>query len=97
MIKKAERHSVSEIEAIDIEHWLHVYEQMAKIRVFEEKVNELYQSAKMPGLAHLYSGQEGVAVGVCEALRRDDYITSTHRGHGHCLAKGASIDRMFAE
>ncbi len=51
----------------------------------------------MPGLAHLYSGEEAVAVGVCAALRRDDYITSTHRGHGHCLAKGASIDRMFAE
>ncbi len=81
----------------DIEHWLHVYEQMAKIRAFEEKVNELYQGAKMPGLAHLYSGQEAVAVGVCEALRQDDYITSTHRGHGHCLAKGASVDRMFAE
>jgi pyruvate dehydrogenase E1 component alpha subunit len=81
----------------DTEHWLHVYEQMAKIRTFEEKVNELYQRALMPGLAHLYSGQEAVAVGVCEALRRDDYITSTHRGHGHCLAKGASIERMFAE
>jgi TPP-dependent pyruvate/acetoin dehydrogenase alpha subunit len=51
----------------------------------------------MPGLAHLYIGQEAVAVGVCEALRRDDFITSTHRGHGHCLAKGASVDRMFAE
>src|SRR5260370_32921773 len=51
----------------------------------------------MVGLAHLYAGEEDVAVGVCEALRRDDYITSTHRGHGHCLAKGASIDRMFAE
>src|SRR5262249_10248664 len=70
---------------------------MLKIRVFEEHVNELYTSARMPGLAHLYSGEEAVAVGVCEALRRDDYITSTHRGHGHCLAKGASIDRMFAE
>lgn len=97
MTKKAEKNSKSEIEANDIEHWLHMYEQMAKIRAFEEKVNELYQSAKMPGLAHLYSGQEAVAVGACEALRRDDYITSTHRGHGHCLAKGASIDRMFAE
>jgi pyruvate dehydrogenase E1 component alpha subunit len=51
----------------------------------------------MPGLAHLYIGEEAVAVGVCEALRRDDYITSTHRGHGHCLAKGALVDRMFAE
>jgi pyruvate dehydrogenase E1 component alpha subunit len=51
----------------------------------------------MPGLAHLYVGEEAVAVGVCEALRRDDFITSTHRGHGHCLAKGASVNRMFAE
>ena len=77
--------------------WLHMYEQMLKIRVFEEHVNVLYLSAKMPGLAHLYTGEEAVAVGVCEALHRDDFITSTHRGHGHCLAKGASIDRMFAE
>jgi TPP-dependent pyruvate/acetoin dehydrogenase alpha subunit len=77
--------------------WLHMYEQMLKIRVFEEHVNELYTSARMPGLAHLYIGEEAVAVGVCAALRRDDYITSTHRGHGHCLAKGASVDRMFAE
>jgi TPP-dependent pyruvate/acetoin dehydrogenase alpha subunit len=81
----------------DVEHWLHAYEQMAKIREFEEKVNELYMKALMPGLAHLYSGQEAVAVGVCEALNLDDYITSTHRGHGHCLAKGAAVDRMFAE
>ena len=51
----------------------------------------------MPGLAHLYIGEEAIAVGVCEALRRDDYITSTHRGHGHCLAKGATPDLMFAE
>lgn len=83
--------------AVDVEHWLHVYERMAKIREFEEKANELYQKAIMPGLTHLYSGQEAVAVGVCEALRREDYITSTHRGHGHCLAKGASVDLMFAE
>ncbi len=53
--------------------------------------------AKMPGLAHLYIGEEAVAVGVCSALRRDDYITSTHRGHGHCLAKGADVALMFAE
>src|SRR5688500_11295619 len=79
------------------DHWLHFYRQMLKIRLFEEQVNQLYLGAKMPGLAHLYIGQEAVAVGVCEALRRDDYITSTHRGHGHCLAKGASADKMFAE
>jgi pyruvate dehydrogenase E1 component alpha subunit len=51
----------------------------------------------MPGLAHLYIGEEAIAVGVCEALNKEDYITSTHRGHGHCLAKGASIDKMFCE
>jgi pyruvate dehydrogenase E1 component alpha subunit len=70
---------------------------MARIRAFEEKVIELYTGALMPGLAHLYIGQEAIAVGVCEALKIEDYITSTHRGHGHCLAKGASVDRMFAE
>src|SRR5437867_5616947 len=79
------------------ERWIHFYRQMMKIRLFEEQVNQLYMSAKMPGLAHLYIGQEAVAVGVCETLRQDDYITSTHRGHGHCLAKSASLDRMFAE
>jgi len=82
---------------LDAKRLLHFYRQMLKIRLFEEQVNQLYLSARMPGLAHLYIGQEAVAVGVCEALRRDDYITSTHRGHGHCLAKGASADRMFAE
>ncbi len=81
----------------DREDWLHMYQQMLKIRLFEEQVNELYMGAKMPGLAHLYVGQEAVAVGVCEALHTDDYITSTHRGHGHCLAKGAAPDKMFSE
>ena len=79
------------------ERWLALYRLMLSIRLFEDQVNELYLSAKMPGLAHLYSGEEAVAVGVCAALRRDDYITSTHRGHGHCLAKGASIANMYAE
>ena len=79
------------------ERWVHFYRQMLKIRLFEEEVNRLYLGAKMPGLAHLYIGEEAVAVGVCAALRRDDYITSTHRGHGHCIAKGASLDKMFAE
>jgi acetoin:2,6-dichlorophenolindophenol oxidoreductase subunit alpha len=85
------------VAAGEQERWLHAYRQMLRIRLFEEQVNDLYKTARMPGLAHLYSGEEAVAVGVCEALRRDDYITSTHRGHGHCLAKGAAIDRMFAE
>jgi acetoin:2,6-dichlorophenolindophenol oxidoreductase subunit alpha len=80
-----------------VELWLRMYQQMVAIRQFEAQVNELYTRALMPGLAHLYIGQEAVAVGVCEALERTDYITSTHRGHGHCLAKGASPDQMFAE
>ena len=83
------------LEKIDL--WLRMYRKMVSIRQFEAQVNDLYTRALMPGLAHLYIGQEAVAVGVCEALQRTDYITSTHRGHGHCLAKGASPDRMFAE
>ncbi len=77
--------------------YLQMYRRMQMIRLFEEQVNELYTRALMPGLAHLYVGEEAVAVGICEALRPDDYITSTHRGHGHCVAKGAAPDRMFAE
>jgi acetoin:2,6-dichlorophenolindophenol oxidoreductase subunit alpha len=76
---------------------LDLYRRMTLIRLFEEQANDLYRSAKMPGLTHLYIGEEAVAVGVCTALRRDDWITSTHRGHGHCLAKGAEVGRMFAE
>src|SRR5437762_12450953 len=81
----------------EVDQWLHMYKRMVTIRLFEEQVNELYTRALMPGLAHLYIGEEAVAVGVCEALRTDDYITSTHRGHGHCVAKGAALDLMFAE
>jgi TPP-dependent pyruvate/acetoin dehydrogenase alpha subunit len=80
-----------------VEQWLRMYRTMVRIRLFEEQVNDLYTRALMPGLAHLYIGEEAVAVGICEALHSDDYITSTHRGHGHCLAKGATPDRMFAE
>jgi acetoin:2,6-dichlorophenolindophenol oxidoreductase subunit alpha len=83
--------------AITAELALEMYRRMTLIRLFEEQANELYRSAKMPGLTHLYIGEEAVAVGVCTALRRDDWITSTHRGHGHCLAKGAEPRRMFAE
>src|SRR6476646_1661845 len=82
---------------IEKERLIHMYRQMVAIRLFEERVNDLYTRALMPGLAHLYIGEEAIACGICEALRQDDFITSTHRGHGHCLAKGASPDRMFAE
>ena len=85
------------IEGVKAEQWTRIYRRMVMIREFEEQVNELYTRALMPGLAHLYIGEEAVAVGICEALQQTDYITSTHRGHGHCLAKGASPDRMFAE
>src|SRR5688500_1158827 len=82
---------------VSVETLLRMYRQMLAIRLFEERVNDLYTRALMPGLAHLYIGEEAIAVGICEALRRDDYITSTHRGHGHCLAKGANPRLMFAE
>jgi acetoin:2,6-dichlorophenolindophenol oxidoreductase subunit alpha len=74
-----------------------MYRKMVEIRKFEEHVWDVYTRGLMPGLAHLYIGEEAVAVGACTALRDDDYITSTHRGHGHCLAKGGRLDRMMAE
>jgi len=77
--------------------YLRMYRQMVKIRAFEDNANQLYLSAKMPGLTHMYSGQEAVAVGICEALTVTDKITSTHRGHGHCVAKGADLKEMFCE
>ena len=79
------------------ESYLRMFTQMARIRAFEDQANQLYLSAKMPGLTHMYSGEEAVAVGICEALRVTDKITSTHRGHGHCVAKGADFRQMFCE
>lgn len=76
---------------------IEIYRKMLTIRRFEEAVYDLYRNGKMPGLAHLYIGEEAVAVGVCAALRPDDFITSTHRGHGHVLAKGGVPRRMMAE
>lgn len=73
------------------------YRRMRTIRSFEEWVVTLVNTGEISGATHEYSGQEAVAVGVCSALRLDDVITSTHRGHGHLIAKGASIDRMIAE
>jgi 2-oxoisovalerate dehydrogenase E1 component len=76
---------------------LDLYEAMQRIRRFEERVSELFAAGKIPGFVHLCIGQEGVAVGACASLRADDYITSTHRGHGHLIAKGGELDRMMAE
>ena len=76
---------------------IEMYNRMLQIRYFEEKVFELYGQNLVPGTIHLYAGEEAVAVGVCSNLRRDDYIISTHRGHGHCIAKGADLGRTMAE
>jgi TPP-dependent pyruvate/acetoin dehydrogenase alpha subunit len=73
------------------------YARMALIRAFELRVSTLYRDGEIPGFVHTSLGQEAVAVGVCDALREDDYIATTHRGHGHCLAKGADLDGMMAE
>ncbi len=79
------------------EQLIEMYRKMLIIRRFEEAVFNLYRGGKMPGLAHLYMGEEAVAVGVCTALNVDDTITSTHRGHGHILAKGGKPRKMMAE
>lgn len=76
---------------------LSLYETMVKIRKFEERVSQLFSAGFIPGFLHLYIGQEAVATGVCAHLNKDDYITSTHRGHGHCIAKGADVKKMMAE
>jgi TPP-dependent pyruvate/acetoin dehydrogenase alpha subunit len=76
---------------------MEMHRKMLEIRFFEEKVFELYGQNLVPGTIHLYAGEEAVAVGVCAALKREDYITSTHRGHGHCIAKGADLKRTMAE
>jgi TPP-dependent pyruvate/acetoin dehydrogenase alpha subunit len=74
-----------------------MYTQMQRIRQFEERVNQLFLEGRMPGTLHLYVGQEACAVGVCEALRPDDWVAGTHRPHGHAIAKGVSLDAMMAE
>jgi len=76
---------------------LKLYTTMQTIRLFEDRIVDLYAKGSVPGLAHLYIGEEAVAAGVCSALRDDDYITSTHRGHGHVIAKGAQLKPMMAE
>ena len=74
-----------------------IYRTMNNIRAFEQKAVALFEENKLRGSVHLYVGQEAVAAAVCSNLAREDYITSTHRGHGHCIAKGARMDRAMAE
>lgn len=76
---------------------LELYRTMLTIRLFEDRIVDLYARGEVPGLAHLYIGEEAVAAGICAALRENDYITSTHRGHGHVIAKGAELKPMMAE
>ena len=83
--------------ALDRDLLVHLYRTMLKIRRFEETAQREGQAGRMPGFMHLYAGEEAVATGVCAHLTESDYITSTHRGHGHCLAKGASVKGMIAE
>lgn len=83
--------------AVSKEKLLDMYETMLKIRYFEEKVDELFKKRLIMGTTHLYVGEEAVAAGACAAIRPDDYILSTHRGHGHCIAKGGDLNKMMAE
>ena len=79
------------------EKLLGFYETMLTIRGFESKAVELFAANKLPGFVHLYLGEEAVATGVCGTLTDKDYITSTHRGHGHLIGKGGKVDLMMAE
>jgi len=74
-----------------------MYQRMRWIREFEDRLHTDFAAGKIPGFVHLYAGEEAVAVGVCANLRTDDFITSTHRGHGHCIAKGVDVKAMMAE
>ena len=86
-------------QAVDVstETLLAIHAGMHRIRAFEERMREMFLAGRLPGFVHLYVGEQAVATGVCAALRRDHYIASTHRGHGHALAKGARMDQMAAE
>lgn len=81
----------------DADFLRHLFRRMMSIRLFEEKVGELFLAGELPGFVHLYVGEEAIAVGVCASLADQDFITSTHRGHGHCIAKGAKLLPMMAE
>jgi pyruvate dehydrogenase E1 component alpha subunit len=82
---------------LEREFYLALYRGMQRIRQFEETIIRVSQDGYIPGIVHLYIGEEATGVGVCAALNEDDYIAGTHRGHGHCLAKGMQADKMMAE
>ncbi|MDV5355526.1 thiamine pyrophosphate-dependent dehydrogenase E1 component subunit alpha [Enterobacter asburiae] len=82
---------------LNTQQLLKAYRKMREIREFEERLHTENTSGDIPGFIHLYTGEEAIAVGVCENLQQTDYIGSTHRGHGHCIAKGCDIHAMMAE
>jgi pyruvate dehydrogenase E1 component alpha subunit len=88
-----------EVDAMPIETPMlrRLHQTMVRIRLFEQRAEQLFLEKKIPGFIHLYIGQEAIAAGVISQLRDDDFLTSTHRGHGHMLAKGADSKRMMAE
>lgn len=85
------------LQGVEPEIALALHETMVRIRVFETRVQELFRAGKLPGFVHTYVGEEAIAAGVSECLRPDDYITSTHRGHGHAIAKGMALRPLMAE
>lgn len=89
--------SAGQIEEPDRSALVSLLETMMRIRAFEARVEELFLAGRIAGSVHLYIGEEATATGVCSALRPGDFLTSTHRGHGHAIAKGARLDRMMAE
>src|SRR5579871_3558397 len=93
MVRSGRRTAVT----VSKETGLSLYRTMTEIRQLELKLQEVYRSGVMPGFIHLYVGEEAVATGVCAHLRQTDYVTSTHRGHGHALAKGIPAGEIFAE
>jgi TPP-dependent pyruvate/acetoin dehydrogenase alpha subunit len=82
---------------LDRDTLLSMYEKMTQIRTFEDLAGKNFAAGLVPGFVHLYAGEEAVAVGICSQLTDNDFITSTHRGHGHCIAKGVDIAGMVAE
>src|ERR671929_216156 len=87
----------AEMSALTREQMLQMFQRMAAIRAFETRAYELYREGVMRGTTHAYVGEEAIGVGVCAALNPDDTITSTHRGHGHCISKGGDMTMMMAE
>jgi TPP-dependent pyruvate/acetoin dehydrogenase alpha subunit len=91
------RNNNSGTDRLDSETLLRLYRKMILLRRFEEKVTEVYMAGFIPGLAHPYIGEEAVAIGVCDVLKKDDYIISNHRGHGHSIAKGIEPREIMGE